>query len=177
VRSNRSAPANQPGRNAFDSHTVLADEGQRYQNLLGLTASSAASVVFRADLGSVPGVASGWRFSMGGRGLAGVSTIGVDVSLGCDGYRSAGSFQIGEADERFSVGFGDDPADVACVRLNFPNPTTGQAIVDNVMLHAFPVPEPGGASALFAAVGGLLVLRLHRSPLSRHARSGARPGR
>jgi len=162
IRSNRLAPANQPGRNPFDSLNVLAAEGQAYQNRLALTANSAVSVVFRADLGSLGSSPTRWGFSMGARSSQGTSTIGIDFAPDCGSYGAAGSFDVGEADERFTRGFGDALATSACVRLNFPNPGAGQAWVDNVVVHT--VPEPAAAATASAACAALLSLaRLRRS--------------
>ncbi len=177
VRSNRKEPWER-GETGFGAgaHSVLRTEGQVFQNLLGMTASSSLSVVFEADLTSVNMGASGWSVSFGGRTAAGSgpsggevscdppgcsSTVGIDFSTNGSSFSSAGSVILTPEDTRFAVPLGivGSPA-TAYVRLNF-NPASGTPIIDNVALEAQALPEPGATAGLLAG-GGLLALLARR---------------
>jgi len=162
IRSNKTGTAPVAGTNPFDSLTLEASQGQQFTNLLGLTADSAVSVVFQGDLTKVGG-GSDWELSLGARTFSGTSTVTVDFSLGCAGYSPAGSLAIDEDDEVQSLSFPAGAATTACVRLNFPSAASGQAIIDNVVLHAVPVPEPGVAIGLMAGLGWLRTVNRRRS--------------
>jgi hypothetical protein len=153
--------AGTPGSQPFDSFTVLQAEGQEFQNLLGMMANSAVSVVFQADLSSISGTASSWSVSFGGQTIGGTSQVTVDFSTDGSSYSNAGSVMLTTADSLFEVDLGDVTSDMAFVRLNFaPTDLDSRPIIDNLAIVA---PEPSGALGLLSMLFGLRVLRPRRS--------------
>jgi hypothetical protein len=175
VRSNRHEPWASPGKNSFDSHTILKEEGQTYASLLGMTATDAVDAVFKADLGT--DYANFWRVSFGGKVVSGGGddggtldcdpdgatecTTSVEVWFSDDGssYDSYGTVDLTAEDQRFSVDLEDFASPEGYVRLSLgPGGDGSLPIIDNVAVEAIPVPEPGTTLLLVAGVVGLLAL-------------------
>jgi hypothetical protein len=148
--------------NPFDSHTILLNESppQTFAEFLSMTATAAVSVVFQADLSSIPEQGANWSIVFGGQTFSGGSTVGVEFSTNGSSYTSFGSVNLTAVDTPFTVALGIAPSDLAFVRLSFAAPGAGgagQAIIDNVTLRAdiVPIPEPGTAAMLLVGLVGL----------------------
>ena len=156
LASNLYAPAQEFGSNPFDSQSILVDEGQMFFNLQSLTASQAASIVFKADLGSVSQTASNWRVTFGGKMSSGTSMVGVDASFDGSGFGIAGSVTLTDADTQYVVDLGPTEAQTVYVRLNLHPADSDWPIIDNVAVE---VPEPGATAQVAAALLGLFFVR------------------
>jgi hypothetical protein len=153
--SNLNAPVEGLGDNPFDSLTILASEGQQFQELLAMSVFGPVSVVFEADLTSVPESGESWSISFGGlTAAAGASaTVTIEFSTDGVGYTSFGSVNLTNVDTAFSVSLGTALSDRAFVRLGFAG--TGQPLIDNVAIGASIVPEPATAALLLVGLLGL----------------------
>ena len=149
---------------SFDAFTVLQSEGQVYFNYLSMTAQAPVSVVFRADLSSVPETGGNWSISFAGKTFSGTSTVGVDFSVNGSRYANVGTVSLDAADKRFFLNLGTAVSEGAFVRLNFDPSESGQPIIDNVAISA---PEPGAIAQSIVAMLGLLVSMRIRSRDSR----------
>jgi hypothetical protein len=140
--------------NPFDSHTILFSEGQALTEFLSMATTAAVSVVFAADLGSVPDLGANWALTLGGQTFSGSQTVGVEFSTDGSSYSSVGSLNLTTIDTPFTLALGAGPSDAAFVRLSFSG--TG-AIIDNVTLSGdlVPIPEPGTATLLLLGLAGL----------------------
>lgn len=144
---------------AFDSHTILFDELQPFQNFLSMTAQGGVSVVFLADLTSDPQSGESWSVSFGGKTFSGSAQVGIEFSTNGSSYTSFGSVNLSAADTAFSVPLGTGSTDTAYVRLTFGTPGAGglnQAIIDNLAINATLVPEPGTTGLFLAGLLGLV---------------------
>ncbi len=157
LRSNIDGSASVIGTNSFDAHSVLRAEGQTFTERLAMTAPGAVSVVFGADLSSTPQGANNWQLSFGGKTISGTSTVQVEFSTDGSSYTSFGSVGLDESDTGYTVALDNVTSDTAFVRLSL-DPSLGQPIIDNVAIHATPVPEPGAVAMLLAGVAALWVL-------------------
>ena len=147
-----------PGTVDFDSHTVLIDEGQAFANSLAMIVSSAVSVVFEADLTSVPEIGSNWVLTFGSRTFSGTSSISVAFSTDGVNFTSLPSVAINAVDTAYSVSLGATQSDHAYVRLTFD--PAGNPIIDNLAINAdLEVPEPSMALLGFLGLGGIAALR------------------
>jgi hypothetical protein len=156
LASNLTAPA---VAGAFDSHTILLDEGQPYQNFLSMTAQGSVSVVFLADLTTDPQSGESWSVSFGGKTFSGSTQVGIEFSTNGSSYTSFGSVNLTASDTAFSVPLGVTNTDTAFVRLTFGAPGAGglnQAIIDNLAINATLVPEPGTTGLFLAGLLGLV---------------------
>jgi hypothetical protein len=145
-----------PGSQPFDSFTVLQAEGQDFQNLLGMIANDALSVVFKADLSSSSFTGSDWSVSFGGQTIGGTSTVGVEFSTDGVSYTSYGSVVLNTADSLYSVNLDTGEATMGFVRLNFsPEDVNSKPIIDNLAVNATLVPEPGMLTLGLTGVLGL----------------------
>ncbi len=149
---------------SFDAFTVLQSEGQFSFAYLSMTAPAPVSVVFGADLSSVPETGGNWTLSFAGKTFSGSSTVGVDFSINGSSYANVGSVTLDAADKRFFLNLGTAVSERAFVRLNFDPSESGQPIIDNVAISA---PEPGAIAQSFAAALGLLVSVRIRGRFSR----------
>lgn len=155
--SNLDAPVFAPGDNAFDSDTILLDEGgQIFANLQSMIAPQPVSVVFEASLGAAGQTAGNWLLSFGGKTSSGTSMVGIGVSTDGGGFGIAGSVQLTDVDTQYVVDLGAAEAETIFVRLDFHPQDLDWPIIDNV---AITVPEPGAVAQLAAAAALLLALR------------------
>jgi hypothetical protein len=159
LASNLGAPLNGiPATDvAFDAHTVLALEGQDYQNYLAMTATSALDIVFEADLSSAGLTGWDWQISFGAQTFSGNETE-VTLEFSTDGisYASFGSVVVDANDTLFQATLGSDITDQAFVRLGLDSSslTGGQPVIDNVAIIAT-IPEPSTAFLLALGLVGL----------------------
>jgi hypothetical protein len=140
--------------NPFDSFPILVNEGQAFTELLSMATTAAVSVVFAADLSSVPDLGQAWTLSLGGQTFSGSQSVGVEFSTDGSSYVNVGSLNLTTIDTPFTLNLGAGPSDLAFVRLSFAE--TG-AIIDNVTLSAnlVPIPEPATATLLLLGLAGL----------------------
>ena len=156
LSSNLNAPA---VVGAFDSHTILLDEGQPFQSFLSMTAQGGVSVVFLADLTGDPQSGESWSVSFGGKTFSGSAQVGIEFSTNGSSYTSLGPVNLTAADTAFSVPLALTNTDTAYVRLTFPAPGAGglnQVIIDNLAINATLVPEPGTTGLFLAGLLGLV---------------------
>lgn len=151
----------------FNSFTVLAVEGQLFTNPLGMTARNAASVVFQADLSSVPQIGSDWGISFGAKTYAGTANVGIEFSTNGIDFTSFGNVGLTTTDTAYNVALGTAATDFAYVRLTFAQPAelgVSQAIIDNVAINASlaTVPEPSAALLCGLGVGMAALSSLRR---------------
>jgi len=152
LASNQTAPAGSD----FDSFIVLGTEGQPFTNPFAMAAVAAATVVFEANLVSVPEVGDSWSVSFGARTFSGTSVIGIEFSTDGVTFNPFGSVNLTTVDTLYDVVFGGGPSESAFVRLSF-DPANGQPFIDNVAISAnlTAVPEPSVAALLLAGLAGL----------------------
>ena len=148
LSSNLGAPGGLGGSLDFDTHSILAFEGQAYTNFLALTAADAASAVFAANLSAVPELGSDWSVSFGARTFSGAGTVGIAFSTDGVIYTNAGSAILSSLDTLYSLNLSAIASDTAFVRFDFAAPAAGgvgQAFIDNIAINAnlVPIPEPG----------------------------------
>jgi hypothetical protein len=155
---NLDGPAQAAGELSFDAHQTLQAEGQKYAELLSLTASSASSLVFEADLTPSATTGSNWALTFGGRTFSGTSTVTVDFSTDGSSYSNVGSVDLDTDGTVGDVFLSSSTLSKVFVRLNL-DPSSGQPIIDNV---AIAVPEPVWGAQLLAGMVGLLALRRFR---------------
>jgi hypothetical protein len=147
-----------PGGTDFDSFTVLLSEGQASAESLAMIAAAQSTVVFEADLGSVPVIGSNWSISFGGRTANGASSVGVSFSSDGVTFTSFGTAALTTVDTLFTYALGTAATNNAYVRLSFNPSGINQPLIDNVALNAtLAVPEP--STAVFGALGliGLVI--------------------
>jgi len=160
LASNLDAPVFEPGDNAFDSDTILLDEGgQLFANLQSMIASQPVSVVFEADLGPAGQTQGNWNLSFGGRASSGTSMVGISVSTDGGGFGLVDSVNLTDADTRYAVFLTPTVAERIFVRLDFHPQDLDWPIIDNV---AITIPEAGAAAQIGAAALALLALRRAR---------------
>lgn len=148
-----------PGGANFDSHLVLQNEGQVAAFFLTMTALSASTVVFEADLGSVPETGSNWTVTFGGRTSTGTSIVQVQLSLDGVNFSVAQQANLTMNDTPYTFAFAAGTSEKAYVRLAYSDPLVGQnAFLDNVSIGAdlTTVPEPATAAMLLVGLLGLV---------------------
>ena len=171
LNSNLGAPGGLGGSLDFDTHSILAFEGQAYTNFLAMTAPGVADIVFAANLSAVPETGSDWSVSFGARTYAGAGSVGIAFSTDGVSYTSAGSAVLSTLDTLYSVTLGALASDTAFVKFSFSAPAAGgdgQAFIDNVAVNATvsAIPEPG--TALLCGLGMIgLGLAGRRHPVAR----------
>jgi hypothetical protein len=142
----------------FDSHAVLASEGQVFTNELGMIAQSPLDVVFKADLTTHPQQGTNWGITFGGKTLSGSSIVGISFSTDGTLFGAATNVTLTDVDTPFSLAFGAITADVLYVKLNL-GTANGNPVIDNVSLNATLVPEPGTLVLLGAGLAALAIRR------------------
>jgi len=150
--SNKTAPAGAE----FDSFAILLNEGQPFANPFAMAAVAAATVVFEANLISVPETGDNWSVSFGARTFSGTSAIGVEFSTDGVTFNPFSSVNLTTVDTLYNVVFGGGPSEQAFVRLSF-DPAEGQPFIDNVAISAnlATVPEPSTLALLSLGLVGL----------------------
>lgn len=158
LQENLDGPAQAPGENSFDALSTLRAEGQAYTQKLSLTAPSAASIVFEADLTPAATTGDNWGLTFGGKTYSGTSTVMVDFSTDGSSFSNVGSVDLDTDGTEAQVFLSAATSAKGYVRLGL-DPSSGQPIIDNV---AIAVPEPTWSAQLLAGVMGLLALRRFR---------------
>jgi hypothetical protein len=155
----------EPGGVDFDSFTVVLAEGQLFANPLAMIASAAVSVVFEADLLSVPQIGSNWSLSFGARTFSGNSNLVIEFSTDGVNFAQAGpALNLNTVDTRYVVNLGATVSNNAYVRLTFDPSGVNQPILDNVAIHAdLALPEPGTALLGSLGLAGLALVGRRRS--------------
>jgi hypothetical protein len=153
LASNLNAPVAQAGDVPFDSFTVLAFEGQLFQNELALIARDAVSAVFRV---SVLQQGFDWSLSLGGKTANGTASVGVEFSVDGTSYAPAGTLSLDTNDTPFTLALSPTLANTLFVRLNFDPSGIDQPVIDNVAISAEIVPEPGTLLLLLSGMAGLV---------------------
>jgi hypothetical protein len=120
-----------------------------------MAAYSTVSVVFEANLTTVPQTGSNWSLSFGAQILPGTNNSAITVEFSTDGiaWNSVGSANVSAVDTAFTFALATSQSDRAFVRLGF----QPGASIDNVAILAdlTTVPEPAVASLLAAGLFGL----------------------
>jgi hypothetical protein len=151
--------ANQRG---FNSFTTLQLEGQAFTLPMAVTATSGAGdAVFEGDLTTLGGGQGGygWSISFAGQVVgASSATVGVEFAPDCVSYSSAGSVNLDDQANEYTVAFTKVASDNACARLTIPNTGDERVAVDNVSLDVIAVPEPAVGAQLLAGAAGLVAL-------------------
>ena len=174
ITSNVSEPFLDTGKTAFDSFSILTDEGQAVANRFAMVADGSVVVDFEATM---PQSADGWAFSFGGKMLNGGGTDGgqiscsgsctttVDLRLSTNGGGSFGAVQqvvLTPEDTRYQVTFPNSGTSSSnpVVRLAMTGSSgTGLPVIDNAAIEGV-LPEPGALAGLLA--GALLLAGLRR---------------
>jgi hypothetical protein len=167
LASNLTAPVTGPGTNPFDSLNELGIEGQQFQEFMSMAVFGPVSVVFEADLTSVPEMAENWVFTFGAKtGVPGaIASALVEFSLDGLGYTSLGSVNLNNTDTPYSLALTAAVLDRAFVRLTFAG-GEAQPLLDNVAIQATlstVVPEPGTALLLGVGLVGLALVGRQRA--------------
>jgi hypothetical protein len=136
VPANLDAPVVGGGLNPFDSHSILSTEGQSFTNLLAMKANDLVSLVFEADMTSIPQFGSNWNLSFG-------------VSFGV--------FNLTDVATAFNINLALGPSDKAFVRLTMDPGAGTDARIDNVAINALAV-HPDTVPALSTWGTAILVL-------------------
>jgi hypothetical protein len=145
--------------NQFNSFTVLAAEGQLFQEDLKMQTSASTSAVFAADVGAGK-QASGWSISFATQMTSGSGSVVVEYSPDGTTYTQIANLSLSTAEAKQDVALSSDAAQRAFVRLTF----SGGATFDNVAINGLvaAVPEPATASLLALGLGGLALLGSRR---------------
>ncbi len=147
-----------PGTNPFDSSNILLAEGQDFANELSLTMRDTVSLVFEADLTSLPDLARAWTLEFGAKTFLDTASIDIEFSVDGASYVNVGTVDVDELDTEYVVDLRLAPSDRGFVRMNFDAPIgeqSGQVILDNVTINAeFGAPQvPSvGAAGIMALV-------------------------
>jgi hypothetical protein len=156
LASNLTAPVTGPGTNPFDSLNELGIELQQFTEFMSMAVFGAVSVVFEADLTSVPELGENWIFTFGAKtGVPGAATSAlVEFSLDGISYSSLGSVNLNNTDTPYSIALTTAELDRAFVRMSFAG-GEAQPLLDNVAIQASLVPEPATAVLLLTGLAGL----------------------
>jgi len=153
-----------PVLNPFDSHTILASEGQVFTSLLSLGANQAASIVFQADLSSTGLQGDAWELSFAGRTLSGTSDVGVEVAFDGGSFATLVNQSLTTTDTLFTVDLGSTAATTVQIRMAFDPQGIDFPLIDNVAVSAANiVPEPGTGLLVTTGLLGLAAMGRRRS--------------
>lgn len=141
------------GQGPYDQLTLLTNEGQVSANTLSMVATQQVSIVFEANLTSVPQTGSDWSVTLAAATQGGAGSILIEFSSDGVAYASLGSFAVSSSAIAISANAALGTSDRAFFRLTLSQGT----IIDNVGLSAnlTAVPEPAVASLLAAGLFGL----------------------
>lgn len=145
---------------ALNSLTI---EGQENAKRMGLGTDAPASLVFGADLSSIPEFGQDWTLSFGGVTADdpnGSSDIGVEFSTDGSDFSSIGSVVLAGTPAVFSLD-AVGSADQAFFRLNIDG-SNELPTIDNVGINTTLVPEPGTALLLGGGLAGLAAIGRRR---------------
>jgi hypothetical protein len=145
----------------YDQLTVLANEGQVSQSELAMLAVQTTSIVFEADLTSVPLIGSDWQITLAGATQLGTGTIQIEFSTDGVAYASLGSVNVATSAIALSSAVQAVSSDRAFFRLTL----SPSVLIDNVGITAnlTTVPEPSTAALLAAGLLGLVHLGRRRA--------------
>lgn len=146
-----------------ESHDVLANaEGQEFTNPLALGAVSPATIVFAADLSSIPEIGQDWTLSFGGVMVdGGTSEVGVEFSTDGNDFQTLSPVSLSGSAAAYSVS-ATGSGDQAFFRLDLEGVNPGRPTLDNVAINTTLVPEPGTALLLGGGLAGLAGLGRRR---------------
>lgn len=147
--------------------------GQIVTNFISLTpVQNQLSLVFTADLTSVPEIGQGWSVAFGGQTFEGSTNVNVLFSLDGQTYTSAGTAPLNTNDLPFSFNLTSAQAEKLFVRLDFsgtwdPNVSgdiNGQPKIDNFGIYGTltAIPEPGTMALLLSGLAGLVAVGRRR---------------
>jgi hypothetical protein len=142
------------GQGPYNNFSVLALEGQASQSDLAMVAVQATSLVFEADLTSVPQTGSGWQLTLAAATQLGGGTVQIEFSTDGTTYVSLGTTNVTTSAIAISTSAQAATSDRAYFRLSL----SPAVVIDNVGITAdlTTVPEPTTAALLGAGLLGLL---------------------
>lgn len=161
--SNLNGAAAQAGQFDVD---FSSEGGQLVTNYVSLTAASPLSLVFKADLTSVPEFGQNWSLAFGGQTFEGTSTVSVLFSLDGQNYAPVGQAQLNTNDLPFSFQLPAAGADEVYVKLDLGgfSGLNGQPKIDNLGIYAdLAIPEPGTVMLLLSGLAGLAAVGRRRA--------------
>jgi hypothetical protein len=148
------------GQGPYNNFSVLQAEGQASQSDLAMVAMQATSIVFEADLTSVPQTGDGWQITLAAATQFGTGTIQLEFSTDGSSYVSLGTQNVATSAISFSSTAQAVTSDRAFFRLSL----SPAVVIDNVGITAnlTTVPEPATAALLAAGLLGLGVFGRRR---------------
>ncbi|HEY8123785.1 MAG TPA: PEP-CTERM sorting domain-containing protein [Myxococcota bacterium] len=137
----------------YNNFSVLTLEGQASQSDLAMVAVQTTSLVFEADLTTVPQTGSDWQITLAGATQLGTGTIQIEFSTNGSAWSQAGTISVSTSAIALSSTVQAVTSDRAFFRLTL-SPST---VIDNVGITAnlVTVPEPSTAALLAAGLLGL----------------------
>lgn len=141
------------GQGPYNNFSVLALEGQASQSDLAMVAVQATSLVFEADLSSVPQSGDGWQLTLAAATQLGSGTVQIEFSTDGSTYISLGSTNVSPSAIAITTAAQTGAGDHAFFRLTL----SPSVVIDNVGISAnlASVPEPSTAALLGLGLLGL----------------------
>lgn len=141
------------GQGPYNNFSVLALEGQASQSDLAMVAVQATSLVFEADLTSVPQTGDGWQITLAAATQLGGGTVQIEFSSDGSTYISLGSTNVSTSAIAISTAAQAVTSDRAFFRITL----SPSVVIDNVGISAnlATVPEPATAALLGLGLLGL----------------------